>query len=75
MKTQNDMILAYLRAYGSITPQDALREFGCMRLSARIYDLKKRGESISEATEHSKNKFGKDVAYSRYRLEKGCVSS
>ena len=33
-------ILEYLRLHGSITPMDALREFGCYRLGARIYDLR-----------------------------------
>lgn len=66
--TQCDMILRYMKEEGSITPIDALREFGCMRLGARIYDLKRKGETISKVTEHRLNRFGKDVSYARYRL-------
>lgn len=33
-------VLEYLKKHGSITPMDALREFGCYRLGARIYDLR-----------------------------------
>ena len=44
--TQCKQILAYMERHGSITPLDALREFGCMRLSARILDLRKLGWNI-----------------------------
>lgn len=43
--TQNQRILAHLFANGAITPMDALRQYGVMRLGARIFDLKKNGRS------------------------------
>lgn len=46
--TQTDRILRHLREHGSITPLEALREFGCMRLGARIYDLKRAGVRYRE---------------------------
>ncbi len=45
--SQASRILEYMRAGNSITPLDALRLFGCMRLGARIYDLKQRGYVIN----------------------------
>lgn len=36
---QCSQILNYLKRGKSITPLEALRYFGCMRLQARIYDL------------------------------------
>ncbi|WP_218966269.1 helix-turn-helix domain-containing protein [Snodgrassella alvi] len=45
--TQTSQILEYMRAGNSITPLDALRKFGCMRLGARIYDLKQDGYVIN----------------------------
>lgn len=45
--SQTNQILEYMRAGNSITPLDALRLFGCMRLGARIYDLKQRGYEIN----------------------------
>lgn len=66
--TQAQQIKEYMKMYGSITPVDALREFGCMRLGARIYDLQKQGVEIIHETEHSINRFGKKVSYARYRL-------
>ena len=42
LMTQCEKILDYMRSNGSITPLDALREFGCMRLASRINDLKRQ---------------------------------
>lgn len=62
--TQSQKILAYLAEGHRLTPLEALRLFGCFRLSGRIYDLKKQGHNIvPEMVEVN----GKRVA--RYRLE------
>ena len=66
--TQTQKIKDYMEQYGSITPLDALREFGCMRLAARINDLERQGVAISHETEHSVNRAGEKVRYARYRL-------
>lgn len=65
---QCDKILAYIRENGSITPLDALREFGCMRLASRISDLKRLGYTIKSTMETSKNKYGEPVSYARYTI-------
>lgn len=66
--TQCDKILAYIREHGSITPLDALREFGCMRLASRMSDLKGRGYNVKSKMETSKNKKGENVSYARYTI-------
>ena len=38
--TQTDRVLRHLQDYGSISPHEALAEYGIMRLGARIWDLK-----------------------------------
>jgi hypothetical protein len=48
--SQAELILAFMRKNGSISPLEALDEFGCFRLGARIYDLKKLGYSITSTT-------------------------
>ena len=69
-ETQCDLILQYMKDTGSITPVDAMREFACMRLGARIWDLKnKHGIPIKATLEKSKNRYGKSVMYARYSLE------
>lgn len=67
--TQTDRILRHLREHGSITPLEALREYGCMRLGARIWDLKRQGYKISSRIETARNKHGERVQYARYTIE------
>lgn len=44
--TQNAKILKYLQRGHALTPLTALRMFGTLRLSGRIYDLKRDGHKI-----------------------------
>ena len=46
MKTQEENILSHLESGKHLTPLDALELYGCFRLSARIFDLKKKGYAI-----------------------------
>jgi len=72
MKTapQNDRVIAHILAYGSITAQDAIQLYGCMRLASRICDLKRAGYKIGKTMELGKNKYGEEVRYARYFLIK-----
>lgn len=45
-KTQKQAIKDYLMAGHKITPLDALEMFGCLRLGAQIFNLKKEGLPI-----------------------------
>ena len=67
--TQGMKILKYMQDYGSITPVEAFRDLGVMRLGARIYDLEQEGVRIIHERETSKNRMGEKTTYSRYRLE------
>lgn len=44
--THEAQLLRHLREHHSITPMEALEEFGCYRLAARIYDLRAAGHPI-----------------------------
>ncbi len=44
--SQNSLILNHMKYVGGITPLLALNTFGCLRLSARIWDLRKEGHNI-----------------------------
>lgn len=66
--TQNDMILEHLRRHGSISPREALNEYGCMRLGARIWDLKRQGYSITAEREEGLNSRGEKCHWARYRM-------
>jgi hypothetical protein len=63
-KTQSDAILAHLSRGLPITPLEALDRFGCFRLGARIWDLRKQGWKINATLLKLSN--GKRVA--QYRM-------
>ena len=66
--SQCEMVLNHLRTNGSITPLEAEKEYGIMRLGARIYDLKQQGHMIGVRKETENNRFGKPTTYARYFL-------
>ena len=45
-ESQNKQILEFLKLGHTLTPIEALCLFGCFRLSARIYDLRDKGNDI-----------------------------
>lgn len=47
LESQSYQIREYLLQGNTITAMEALRLFGCFRLSGRIYDLRKEGTNIS----------------------------
>jgi hypothetical protein len=47
MSSHNAEILAHLKAGNTITQLDALQRFQCLRLGARVYDLKRDGHQIA----------------------------
>ena len=47
LESQSYQIREYLLQGNTITALEALRLFGCFRLSGRIYDLRKEGINIS----------------------------
>ena len=61
--TQTEMIRAHLESGREITPMDALQQYGCFRLAARIKDLRDAGMPIETATEQRDGK-----AWAKYRL-------
>lgn len=66
-KSQKDLILEHLEKFGSITPMEAQRLYGCMRLGARIWDLKHDGHAIVKEMVEVITRSGK-AHVARYRL-------
>jgi hypothetical protein len=61
--SQEKDILGYLQRNGSISPLEALEQFGCFRLAARINDLRAKKHNIET---YVGNENGKKFAI--YRL-------
>ena len=65
--SQKIRILKWMQLIGSITPQNALA-FGCMRLAARIKDLRADGyDIITDRLEYIDDD-GRKVSCASYRL-------
>lgn len=67
--TQREAILKVLKSGDTISSMEAFAEFGITRLSAIIFDLRKRGYDITSTDEKTTNRFGGTVVFSRYKLE------
>lgn len=63
------MILAHLQAGNSITPIDALRDFGCFRLAARIKEIRAAGYDVQMIREGDGTKY-----WARYSLKRAVPS-
>lgn len=71
MKSQCKLILEYLRDHVGITPKDAIENFGCYRLSARIADLRQMGYKIETIQRTVKHSNGRVSRFAEYRLVGG----
>lgn len=74
MVSQKQMVLDYIRDFGSITPIDAFRGLGVTRLAAKVFELKKDGHDIDKVIETGKNRFGNRTRYARYSFGKGEIN-
>ena len=63
MSSQADAILLYLESGAEITALEALEIFGCLRLAARIKDLRARGIAIDSLDREANGK-----RFAAYRL-------
>ena len=68
MMTQCEKVLEYMKDFGSISPLEAMQDIGCMRLAARIADLREQGHPIGRRMKTSKNRYGRDVSFAEYYL-------
>jgi len=68
-RSQCDRILAYLKDGKRITAEVSYHLFGCMRLAARIADLKKRGYNIGTTMRYEIDEDGNPVRYAVYYYE------
>ena len=68
MKSQVDLIYTHMKEIGPITPLVAFEEYNCLRLGARIDDLKKAGIAIEDRWVTYKSPLGQTKRYKEYRL-------
>lgn len=61
-------VLKHLRDNGSITSMDAIERYGATRLSAIIFNLRRRGYDIETVTMAMTDRYGHAVNYAKYVL-------
>ena len=66
--TQKDRILRHFNDKGSITALEAMKEYGIMRLTSRICELKNEGYNIKSEFVSSTNRYGEKESFSKYTL-------
>lgn len=66
-RNQKEQILEHIEKYGSITPLEAQKLYGCMRLGARIWDLRRDGYVIVREIVEVETRSGK-ARVARYRM-------
>ena len=69
-KTHCDRVVEYINEFGSITSRDAFMDLGITRLSAVVFDLKKKGYSVDTTFESAKNRWGDTTSFARYSFKK-----
>lgn len=72
--TQRMKIVKYMNDFGSITPVQAMKDLGVMRLAARISDLEAEGWQIEHERETGENRYGEKTTYARYRLKQAVTA-
>ena len=68
--TQSMRVLKYMMDFGKITPVDAMKDLGVMRLAARISDLEEQGFVIEHGRESGTNRWGEKTNFASYSLKK-----
>ena len=67
-KGQQAAVLAYIIQHDSITSMEAFEHLGVTRLSAVVYNLKRKGYKIKSEREQVKTRYGATATISRYSL-------
>jgi hypothetical protein len=62
-------VLEHLKQYGSITSLEAIEKYSAIRLSAIIYNLRKKGYDIETKDIDFTDRFGTKSHYGKYVLK------
>lgn len=63
---QTAAVLKHLKTKKSITSMQAFELYGCTRLSAKIFDLRKAGYDIRNEWQETTTRFGENCRYVKY---------
>lgn len=66
--TKTQAVLDWLKTHASISSVEAIQNFGATRLSAIIFNLRKRGHVIDTVWCEGTDRFGNHMRFARYYL-------
>ena len=66
--TQYELIIKYIRDFGSISPYEAFKDLGVTKLATRISEMRQMGYKFDDEWFNTVNRYGAEVRYKRYRL-------
>ena len=66
--TQKELIIKYLKDFGSISSWEAYAELGITQLGARIFELKEKGYVFKKERVKRLNRYGREIAFDKYSL-------
>ena len=66
--TKTKAVLQWLQTGTGISSMEAIKQFGATRLSAIIFNLRKRGYNIETVTCEGTDRFGNKMQFARYYL-------
>lgn len=61
-------VLQWLQTHSSISTAEAIENFGAIRLSAIIFNLRKQGYPIETVLVDGRDRYGNPVRFARYYL-------
>ena len=73
--TKTQAVLDWLKTHASISSMDAIQNFGATRLSAIIFNLRKKGYNIETVKCEGTDRFGNKMQFARYYLRDSPVDS
>lgn len=68
--TKTKAVLNHLKEHGSITSMEAFELYGATRLSAIVFQLRRKGHPIVSKDERGQDRYGHMVTFSRYVYER-----
>ena len=71
LDTTQQRVYDFIKEHGSITTQQANKELGETRLSARIFELKEKGVNIQDEWLWVKNRYGERRHVKKYFIGRG----
>lgn len=67
--TQSELILEYIKQFGSITQLQAIVDLGVIRLPSRVFELRQKGYPIVSERVPVANRYGGKSYINRYSLK------